>query len=239
MSASSESSRPYSVLVQCTQVSTLQTKTERASLSREEVARTALALVDSHGLDALSMRRLAAELGAGTMTLYHYFPSKQALLDAVVDAAFADQELPPLEGSWREQLADLSRAGRQVLSRHPSLVQLRAGEPILRPDALRLSETGLRILEDAGFGVEEAVMAYRLLFTYTFGFALLSPKAAEQEARAAAQAALSSLPAEYYPRLSSAVDQAAEAMAGDAVFEYGLERLLDGLEGRLEAGSRG
>jgi tetracycline repressor-like protein len=63
----------------------------------------------------------------------------------------------------------------------------------------------------------------------------VSPRAAEQEARAAARAALAALPAEYYPRLSSAVEEAAEAMAGDVVFDYGLERLLDGLEARLNA----
>ena len=207
----------------------------RPALSRERVAEAALELADAHGLEALSMRRLASELGVGTMTLYHYFPSKRDLLDAVVDAAFADQEPPSLDGSWREQLAGLCRAGREALSRHPSLTLLRAGEPILRPQALRFSEVGLRILEDAGFEVEEAAKAFRLLFTYTFGFALLSPEAAERQSRAAVRAALAALPPEYYPRLSSAVEEAAEAMAGDVVFGYGLERLLDGLEARLVA----
>jgi AcrR family transcriptional regulator len=205
----------------------------KAALSRERVARAALELLDAHGVEALSMRRLAGELGVGTMTLYHYFPSKRDLLDAVVDVAFGGQEPPQVEGSWREQLRQLSLAGREALSRHPSLAQIRAAEPILRPDALLFSETGLRALEDAGFGREEAVKAFRLLFTYTFGFALLSPRAAESETREATRAALASLPSEYYPRLSAAVDEAAEAMAGDVVFEYGLERILDGFEARL------
>ena len=204
-------------------------------LSRERVAEAALALIDSHGVDALSMRRLARELGVGTMTLYHYFPSKRELLDAVVDAGFAGREPPRLEGAWREQLAGLAKAGRSALSEHPGLVGIRAGAPILRPEALDFGEAGLQILEDAGFGTDEAVMAYRLLFTYVLGFALASPAGAEAENRAAARAALAALPPEYYPRLSAAVDEAAEAMAGDVVFEYGLERLLDGLEARLAA----
>ena len=211
----------------------------KPALSRERVAGAALDLLDSQGLEALSMRRLATELGVGTMTLYHYFPSKRDLLDAVVDTAFADQAPPLLEGSWREQLRSLCEAGREALSRHPSLAQIRAAEPILRPDALRFSELGLQVLEDAGFETEEAVKAFRLLFTYTFGFALVSPRAAEEEARAAARDALASLPAEYYPRLSAAVDDAAEAMAGDVVFDYGLERILDGLEARLLRPGRG
>ena len=201
-----------------------------AGLSRERVAETALALIDSEGLDALSMRRLASELGAGTMTLYHYFPSKRELLDAVVDVAFADEELPRLEGSWREQLAGLSRGARETLTRHPGLAQIRMATPILRPEALRLTEAALGILQDAGFDTDEAVKAFRLLFTYVVGFALLSSAPAEREARAAARDMLGTLPPEYYPRLSSAVEEAAEAMAGDVVFEYGLERLLDGLE---------
>jgi AcrR family transcriptional regulator len=204
----------------------------RPALSRERVARAALAYLDSHGLDGLSMRRLAGELGVGTMTLYHYFPSKRELLDAVVEIAFADEKLPPLEGSWRDRLRSLSRAGRAALSRHPSLVAIRARQPILQADALRFSELGLGILEEAGFEREEAVKAFRLLFTYTLGFAILSPETAEKEARGSARAALAALPPEYYPRLSEAVDEAAEAMAGDAVFDYGLERILDGLEAR-------
>ena len=204
-----------------------------SALSRERVALAALVLVDSHGLDALSMRRLAAELGVGTMTLYHYFPSKRELLDAVMDAAFAEQDPPRLEGSWREQIALLAGWARGTIARHPDLAQIRAGAPILRPEALRFSEDGLRVLEDAGFDTAEAVKAYRLLFTYTVGFSLLSSPAAENQARDAARQALAALPPEYYPRLSAAVEEAAEAMAGDVVFDYGLERLLDGLELRL------
>ena len=207
----------------------------RPALSRERVAGAALELIDAHGPDALSMRRLAAELGVGTMTLYHYFRSKDELLDAVLDIGFAGEDPLPAEGTWRDQLRSLSKAGRAALSRHPGLAQVRATQPILRPGALRFGEAGLRVLEDAGFEKEEAVKVFRLLFTYTFGFALLSPQAAELGARKAARAALAALPPEYFPRLSEAVDEAADAMAGDVVFEYGLERILDGIEARLAA----
>jgi len=204
-----------------------------ATLSRERVALAALAFLDSHGLDGLSMRRLARELGVGTMTLYHYFPSKRDLLDAVVEIAFRGEGLPPLEGPWRDRLRSLSLAGRAALSRHPSLVEIRARQPILQADALQFGEVGLGILEAAGFEREEAVKAFRLLFTYTLGFAILSPEAAEKEARDSARAALAALPPQFYPRLTEVVDEAAEAMAGDVVFDYGLERILDGLEASL------
>jgi TetR/AcrR family transcriptional regulator, tetracycline repressor protein len=209
------------------------------ALSRNRVAEAALALIDSSGLDALSMRRLARELGVGTMTLYHYFPSKRELLDAVVDVGFAGYPPPAVEGPWRERVAGLARTAREALSEHPGLAQIRASAPILRADALQFGEVGLRALEDAGFETEEAVKAFRLLFTYVFGFVLVSPSGAEEANKAAARAALAALPPEYYPRLSEAVDEAAEAMAGDVVFEYGLDRLLDGLELRLGRGRGG
>ena len=205
------------------------------TLSRERVAAAALAFLDSHGLDGFSMRRLARELDVGTMTLYHYFPSRRDLLDAVVEIAFTEDDPSTLEGSWRDRLRSLSRAGRAALSRHPGVAEIRARQPILQPDALRFSEHALEALEAAGFERDEAVKAFRLVFTYTLGFAILSPEAAEAEARASARAALASLPPHYYPRLSEAVDEAAEAMAGDVVFDYGLERILDGLEARLAA----
>jgi AcrR family transcriptional regulator len=205
----------------------------RSPLSREQIARVALAYLDRHGLEALSMRRLADELGVGTMTLYHYFRTKRELLDAVMDLAFAERELPAPEGDWRDQLREIATAARAVLSRHPGLVQVRVMQPILRPEALRFGELGLKVLQDAGFPPEEAAKAFRLLFTYTFGFAAFSPEATAEEAREAAMAAISDLPAEYYPKLSAAVEEAAAAMGGDAVFNYGLERILDGLEGRL------
>jgi AcrR family transcriptional regulator len=208
---------------------------DRPGLSREEVARAALVLLDGEGLEAFSMRRLAKELGVGTMTLYGYFRSKEELLDAVVDLAVAEQELPTLEGPWRERLRRLAKTARSNLARHPGLVQIRVVQPVLRPEALRLTELGMRILEDAGFDTDEAAKAFRLLFTYTLGFTLFSPEAAEHQAREAAREALSALPPEYYPRLLAAADEAADAMAGDAVFDYGLERILDGLEARHAA----
>ena len=210
------------------------------ALSRERVTQAALALIDSEGLDGLSMRRLAGELGVGTMTLYHYFASKRELLDAVLDAGLAGYAPPrPRRGPWRAQVRALARAGRVALSEHPGLAHIRAGTPILRPEALQFGETGLAILEDAGFEKDEAVKAYRLVFTYVFGFALVSPAAAEEENKAAAREALEALPPEYYPRLSAANEEASQAMAGDVVFDYGLERLLDWLEARRRASGLG
>ena len=205
----------------------------RARLSREQVAGVALALVDDEGLDALSMRVLAERLGVGTMTLYGYFRNKDELLDAVVDAAVSDLEPPVLEGDWREQLRAVILYARSGLLRHPSLVELRVRRPVLRPEALRFSEMSLRILRDAGFGIQEATYAFRLVFTYSLGFAALSPAEATEADRRAAVTALAALPPDEYPMLTQAREDASRAMGGEDVFEYGLDRILDGLESRL------
>jgi AcrR family transcriptional regulator len=208
-------------------------QTTRTGLTREHVAQAALALADADGLEALSMRALADRLGVGTMTLYGYVRNKDELLDAVVDAAMAEGADPPLEGDWKERLRGVVVYARRNLLRHPSLVELRVRRPVLRPEALRFSETSLQILRDAGFDVREGTAAFRLLFTYTFGFAALSPAESTEEDRRAALAALVALPAEEYPSLTEARDEASRAMGGEEVFEYGLDRILDGLEARL------
>jgi AcrR family transcriptional regulator len=209
------------------------TQQTRAKLSREQVANAALELADGEGLDALSMRALADRLGVGTMTLYGYFRNKGELLDAVVDSAVADSEPPVLEGEWRRQLREVVLYARRSLLRHPSLVELRVRRPVLRPEALRFSETLLSILREAGFDVREGAAAFRLLFTYTLGFAALSPMDATEDARRAALAALAALPPDEYPSLTEARAEASAAMGGEEVFEYGLDRILDGLEARL------
>jgi AcrR family transcriptional regulator len=218
---------------------TTATRTDpRARLSREQVAREALELLDRHGLEALSMRRLADQLGVGTMTLYGYFSGKDDLLDAVIDAAVADREHVELEGPWQDQLRRLMQASRRGLGRHPSLVKVRAERPVLRPEALRFAESGLTILRGAGFDRTDAARAFRLLFTYVFGYVSFSPEQGAEDARRESRVATAALPPEEYPTLTDTADQLADAMAGDTTFDFGLDRIIDGLEAHLRhAGS--
>lgn len=209
---------------------------KRARLSREQVAGAALELADKEGIDALTMRRLADQLGVGTMTLYGYFANKRELLHAVLDAAVADRTgAPEPEEGWRGQLAGLVRLARRNMLRHPALVEIRVREPVLQPEALRIAEQALRALTAAGFPAREATQAFRLLFTYTFGFAAFSPADTVDEDRSAARAAIAALPPADYPALTAAGNEAAEAMGGEEAFDYGLERILDGLQARLAA----
>jgi AcrR family transcriptional regulator len=212
---------------------TTEKRRRRGGLSRRQIAQAALEIVDREGLDALTMQRVAKAVGAGTMTLYGYVRGKDELLDAVVDAAVEDAAPLTGEGSWRERLRELAGVAHEMLGRHPALVQIRLRQPVLRPESLRFGEAVLGILHEAGFGSREAAQSFRLLFTYVFGFAGLSPEQTADEARRQAAAAIATLPPAQYPNLSKAAAEASAAMAGEEQFEYGLERILDGLESRL------
>ncbi len=205
---------------------------ERGSLTREQIAAAALELLDRDGLDALSMRRLADALGAGTMTLYGYFRNKSELLDGVMDHAAAELGAVEVTGSWRERASAIACSMRAGLERHPSLVQLRLRRPLVRPSQFAYTEAAMRALVDAGLDRPSAARAFRALFTYTFGFVAFSPASAEDDQGREIRAALSALPAGEYPLLSSMVDEAMSAVSGDAQFEFGLGLVLDGIEAR-------
>jgi AcrR family transcriptional regulator len=202
------------------------------TLTRESIAAAALELVDRDGLEALSMRRLADELGVGTMTLYGYFRSKTELLEALMDSAVTVPEVPTLEGHWRERLVLVARGLRAYLESHPALVQIRAQQRLTRPRQFVATELMTRALLDAGLSREEAARAFRVVFTYVFGFVAFSPTTTADVARREVRSALAGLDPATYPALASMPDEAAAAAAGDEQFEYGLELMLDGIEVR-------
>ena len=150
-------------------------------LSRERILRTALDLVESEGLAALSMRRLAEELDVWPMSVYRYFQDKDALLDAIAASAAGDVKLSHGSATWREQVRDLLHEARGAMGATPSELADRWSRAFLTPGALRLSEAALAALESAGFSKEEAATAWRALWSYSFGFSMfaLAPTPAE------------------------------------------------------------
>jgi AcrR family transcriptional regulator len=209
----------------------------RGALTQEAIAAAALDLIDRDGLDALSMRRLAERLEIGTMTLYGYFRDKDALLDAVVEVAAAER--PPQSGSgpWQEQVRQSARTLYAGLSRHPALVQLRMRRPIMTPGAFRGTEAALQVMRDAGFSLEEAAHAFRLLFVYVFGFAAFSAPEITDELRRNVRAALAPLPPGDYPVMTEMGERLANTMGGDEAFERGLDLAVAGMEAMLASKS--
>nr|WP_272919217.1 TetR/AcrR family transcriptional regulator C-terminal domain-containing protein [Amycolatopsis rubida] len=136
-------------------------------MTRERVVDAALAFVDEHGIAALSMRKLGTELGVEAMTLYHYVPNKEALLDALIDRlvpALAAIEPEPGESGQR-WLGRVARAYREQLLAHPGVLPLAATRPAVSPESLRVAETALRLLElppARGLDMVNAVMTFVL-----------------------------------------------------------------------------
>ena len=208
-------------------------KRTRGAVDRDAIARAALAMLDEHGVDALSMRRLADRLGVGTMTLYGYFRSKGELLDAAVAAAMADREVPVLpDASLRDRLRAHFGAMRDLMERHPFLPQLRRHQPIVQPEAFRHSENGMRLLLDAGFPAEEAARTFRVLFVYVFGSMLFGPDEPSPEHLRAIKVALAGLPEDEFPAIALAAEGIAKSIGGREQFDFGLELMLDAIEAR-------
>lgn len=202
-------------------------------MSREQIAAAALELADRDGIDRLSMRRLADALGVGTMTIYGYFPSKQDLLDAAVDHAANEIAFPVRQGPWKEQLRELWRAVERSLAAHPSGIQLRLRRPLISPGALRVTEEAMSILMKAGFSRQEAAVALRTLFLYTFGFASFNRSGAPEEVSEEWREQVRRLPADQYPTVPDAAAELVDTLIGREPFEYGLDVILEGLAARL------
>jgi AcrR family transcriptional regulator len=121
-------------------------------LSRQRIIEVATSILDSDGLDALSTRRLAAELGVSAPSLYNHFPTKEAILDGIVDAIVAQVDLTALRGEdWARSLMAWARGYRRALAAHPNAVPFLARGPALRPAALALADAVYGMLTEAGW----------------------------------------------------------------------------------------
>jgi AcrR family transcriptional regulator len=205
-----------------------------AALSKERVLRAAIALADREGLEALTMRRLAREVDAGTMTLYHYVASKEYLLDGMVDVVFSEIDLPPNDAGWRAAMRQRAASVREALARHPWATGLMELRTTPGPTSLRHHEAVLDCLREAGFSIENATHAYWLLDSYIYGLAIQEaslPFGTPEELAEMAEVVLPRVPAEEYPRLNEAAAAALESGSDYTdEFEFGLDLILDGLE---------
>jgi AcrR family transcriptional regulator len=206
--------------------------------TREELARRALAIMDAHGTEALTMRGLAEELGMGTMALYRYFPSKDALMDAAIDVAAPQIELPvPGAAPWKEQLADLARGLFDAALRHPSVARERFNRPLQSPAAMRITDRAMALLLEGGLSKREAVAAFKALLIHTLGAAAFATAEARSDVRENATERHASVPAEEAPAMAAVADELTAALGGDGAFRLGLAALLDGIELRTPSGS--
>jgi AcrR family transcriptional regulator len=142
----------------------------RKPLTRQRIVETAIELIERDGVDALSMRVVAEQLGAGTMSLYNHVTNKGDLLDAVAEYVLSLQQIPErTPGEWREDLRRNSLAMREVALRFPRTFPIVSTRHLSEPDAIRPLEFTLRTLHLAGFEGPALVTAMRTFVAYVTG----------------------------------------------------------------------
>ncbi|RCV52980.1 TetR/AcrR family transcriptional regulator [Marinitenerispora sediminis] len=226
----------------------------KPDLSVDRIAAAAIDIADAEGLAALSMRRVAERLGVGTMSLYTYVPAKAELVDVMLDTVYGETARPEdVPGGWRARLALIARENRDLHRRHPWMLQVAAvNRPVLGPNLMAKYEYELRAV--AGIGLTEIEMDFvvNLVASYVQGAARGAVDAAQSESRSGvtdeqwwrAHAPLLGrlFDPERYPTaaaVGSAVGEShGSAYDPDANFEFGLERVLDGIEAFLAARPR-
>ncbi|MDQ4070687.1 MAG: TetR/AcrR family transcriptional regulator C-terminal domain-containing protein [Actinomycetota bacterium] len=147
--------------------------TARLSLTAETIYEAALRLVDEEGIEALTMRRLAGELGVATMSLYGHVPNKDHLLLGVVNVATREIALPDAGMPPWEALKSVTREFRRVALLHPNLVPLIVRQPPTGAEGLHTLEAALDALVRAGMQPVQAARSYRLMASYAIGFVSL------------------------------------------------------------------
>lgn len=206
------------------------------ALTRGGILRSALQLVDEEGMGALSMRRLARELGVDPMAIYHHVPGKDALVAGLVEAVFEEMRVPgPEGGSWRERVRGFARAYRELARAHPNLVLELVTDPgAAAAAALKATEALYEALSASGLPARDVVRAADLVVDYVNGFTLAEAAGplGELDDRRELMERLVERPAEKTPTMARVLGElAGEDLAVD--FEFGLDVILAGLDARL------
>jgi AcrR family transcriptional regulator len=199
-------------------------------LSRERIVSAALGLVDTEGLDAVSTRRLAIELGVSGPSLYNHVATKDDLLDAVVDAVVGEVDLSMFPSpDWRGALDAWARSYRAALATHPGVIPVLPSRVGRRPNALRLADAVFGGLVDAGWPRREATRVGALMRYFITGSALGSFAGGFPEDATVYQGG-------DYPHLGEAHLLAQrQTEIDESAFDTGLRALLDGLELRFKS----
>ncbi|MFG2949469.1 TetR/AcrR family transcriptional regulator C-terminal domain-containing protein [Streptomyces adustus] len=204
--------------------------------SREAITAAAVALADAEGLEAVTMRKVAAQVGAGVMSLYSYAPDKETLLHLMVDRVSG--ELPTttvLTGDWRADLKAIAHLQRDHMLRHPWLPAALSTRRVPGPNTLAFLERALAALRPSGLDGAAKMEIFAQLTAFVAGHVaheIAQAAAAQSPERAAAEARyLAAVAADgCHPELAEALSAPGRALAPEATFTRFLNRLIDGLD---------
>jgi len=216
--------------------------TRRPTLTLDRICGTAVEVADREGLDGLSMRALARALGVEAMSLYHHVPHKDALLDLMVDAVFAEFHDPRPDGDWRAELRKRSEVGRAAMKRHPWAIGLMDSRRTPGLQTLQHHDALLGCLRGAGFSLALTGHAAALLDAHLYGFVIQEVSLPFDGSEELAELGAEMLPALAEGELVHFREFAVEYALQPGYdfgreFAYGLDLVLDGLADRLAAES--
>ncbi len=211
-------------------------ETQRPTLTRERVLEGAVALADDIGIDALTIRKLAEALGTKPMTIYYHVPSKEEIIDGMVETVFSEIDLPPEDLDWKEAMRVRCRSARRVLKRHPWAAPLMESRTSPGPANLGHHEAVLACLRRGGLDLQMTAHAYAILDSFIYGFAFeeatLPAGGAGEDFTAMTADIAAAFDPQTYPTLveftTGHVFQPGYDF-GDS-FEFGLDLILDGLD---------
>ena len=219
----------------------------KRALSVGWIVGVAIELADEEGLEALSMRRVAERLGVGAMSLYTYVPGKAELIELMIDAALGETERSGgVEGGWRAGLELYAWEGWKLYHRHPWMLQVPFSRGLLGPNQATLLDSVLWVISGIGLTDSEMTAVFSAVAGYVQGAARTSVETAQTERTTGVTDAewwttYGALMADYidadrYPTLANIRDWGISDEA-DAGFEFGLQRILDGIEAFVRARS--
>jgi AcrR family transcriptional regulator len=207
----------------------------RAPLTRERVLLAAIALADAQGIEALTMRRLAQELGVEAMSLYHHVRNKQDLLGGICDLVVGEYELPARGAPWKAAVRRTAISAYDALIRHPWAASLLLSGTPESQARLRYMDALLGAFRTGGFSAGMTDHAYHALDSHIMGFTLWvvgMNLGTQEELAAMASDFLRELPRDEFPHLVEHIEQHLKPRDPDeeGEFAFGLDLLLDGLE---------
>ena len=218
----------------------------RAALSPQQIAATAMKIADAEGIDAVTMRRLATELGVAPMAAYRYVNGKDDVIDLMIDLAYAEHE-QPAGGDWREILRALAVGTRDLIARHPWLTQLSASHTafLLTPNRMAATDRALAALELPGVDADTRMALFRAVNSYVLGSATAGValrQAMEGRGWDTGHEMRNGLAPEMtyllgtgrYPAFQRYIREGRRKDAWEWQFELGLECMLDGIAARVE-----
>jgi AcrR family transcriptional regulator len=211
------------------------------ALTHERIARAAVAIADEEGIESVSMRKVAARLGAGTMSLYRYVDGKDDLMDLMVDEIHREVACEPRTGDWRADVTTFAREIRRLSLRHPWMagVQYSTARPSFGPHLLRLLEHYLAALDGIGLDIDAMFDTWMTVSAFVNGY--VSAELAEREASRRSSLTLEQWRARIapyvrgvmesgrYPMFTRLIMDAEDFPDPDVVFERRLGYVLDGL----------